>query len=122
MTKEKILSLFEADGEDNALEPFYELFGPSVRSEYELDGLAIVDLDWEKFGCVISFVDDELNQIRLLANHEQDYTFKGWMGDDIPTSKGGSLVTLSYMGHNYNMDFEFLDTETLDSLTISKKI
>jgi len=122
ISKKSLLALFETDDEDCALEPFYKLFGPSVRSEYKLDGLDIVDLDWECSGCVISFVEGRLDQVRLLAYEESGYTFKGWMGDSLPTTKKNSSETLFYEGHTYKMTFEFLDTETLDSLIIRREI
>ena len=122
MTKESILALFETEDEDSALEPFYQLFGPSVRSEYELDGLAIVDLDWEESGCVISFVDRKLDQIRLIAHHDSGYIFKGWMGDAIVSDKIETSQILSYRGKNYKIIFEFLDAKTFESLTISMEI
>ena len=121
ISKKSILALFKTD-EDRALEPFYQLFGPSVRSEYKLDGLDIVDLDWEQSGCVISFVEGRLDQVRLLAYEESGYIFKGWMGDSIPTTKKNSSEILSHEGHSYKMTYEFLDAETLDSLIICKEI
>lgn len=77
MTKEIVLKLFEIEDQERALEAFYHHFGPSVRSEYTLDDSFIVDLDWETSGCVITFVDGVLDQIRLIVYHELGHTFKG---------------------------------------------
>lgn len=122
MTKERLLSLFEIEDTNQALEAFYQSFGPSVRSEYKLDGSDIIDLDWEMHGCVVSFVDARLAQVRLIAHHESGYIFQGWMGDAIPDwVKENHLQEFSYNGLTYKMHYEFLNDQRLESLTLCVK-
>ena len=126
MKKESVLNLFESSALDSRLDIFYQAFGPSVRSEYSLDALKIVDLDWETFGCVITFVEGILEQIHFTLLAKDDKTYEGWMGDGVKKGLTMSEVkasfgisdTFSYTQNNYSITFEFSSLNIIKSITL----
>lgn len=128
LTKESLLKLFNHDLLHSALDDLYKCFGPSVRSEYLLDGLKIIDLDWERFGCVLSFVENSLSQIRLSLLSDEAL-FNGWIGEGVTSAMVkkdivdlfGPSKNFSYVKEHYLIVFEFSRLDRIESVILKQK-
>ncbi len=106
LDKKALLCVVQHSDLDQALQPLYEAYGPAVRSEYTLDGEAIVDLDWETSGMVVTLNEGKIEQVRLLVNTPQkEQVFDGWIGDRV-TSDMNPEQLHSILNLSDNLDFE----------------
>lgn len=128
MDKEQLLAILKESDIDRALKPLYEGYGPAVRSEYTLDGEAIVDLDWEASGIVVTLVDKRIDQIGLVVNTPLgEKLYDGWIGDGVTSQMHPehlhAILELSedlvWQDKACRLRFEF-DQELLTYVVLSK--
>lgn len=115
LSKEFLLEVLYQTDTDKALDPLYELLGPSIRSEYQLEGQEIVDLDWETYGIIVTYVHSKAEQVRLSLKKINEQNIEVWLGDGVHSKMTEQAIevlyartyTFYYKNKTYMIAFEF---------------
>jgi len=111
-----LIQLFSDKSLNDRLDIFYQIYGVSIRSEYRLEDEDIVDLDWEPFGCVITLVNDEVDQVRLNSLEDHHKAILSW----IDSIRKNTYETINE--GCCQICFELRDDNLLESVVIKRAI